>query len=112
MIGLAAQSQDVPPLPIESFVVSDQAVIDHAKPRMTPHPTLTLLQASSALAERPNIPHTYVLAGVCAEKSKTFAAFHKKFQDEKIGDARIINTGPVMMLTDPAGTLEILQNAK
>jgi pimeloyl-ACP methyl ester carboxylesterase len=112
LIQLAAQAKDMPPLPVQSLAVSDPAVIDYVTPRISPHPVLTFLQASKAPSERPKIPHTYVLAGAYANQSQTFRPFHKLFQDERLRDAHVINTGHVMMLTDPAGTLQILANVR
>jgi hypothetical protein len=37
---------------------------------------------------------------------------HKRFVDERMGDALVLNTSHATMLTDPAGTVEILRNVK
>jgi pimeloyl-ACP methyl ester carboxylesterase len=112
MLGLAVQGKDMPPLPVASLGVSDQAVIDYATARVSPQPVMTFLQPSKALAQRPDIPHTYVLAGAYANTSPTFRQFHKMFEDDRRAQALVLNTGHVMMMTDAAGTLDVLKNAR
>jgi pimeloyl-ACP methyl ester carboxylesterase len=112
LIQLVAANKDIPPLALKSLAVDDQAVIDYCMPRLAPHPVLTFLQASKALPERPDIPHTYVLAGAYAKLSQTFRPFYESFQQDRRAQVHVIDTGHVMMLTDPAGTLAILKNAR
>lgn len=111
-IQLVSEGRDIPPLAVRSLGVADQAIIDYCTPRLAPHPVLTFLQASKALAERPSIPHTYVLAGGYAKVSQTFVPFQKMFEADRRAQTHVIDTGHVMMLTDPAGTLEILKNVR
>ncbi|VTU45304.1 Non-heme chloroperoxidase (plasmid) [Variovorax sp. SRS16] len=112
MIQLVAGNKDIPPLALKSLAVDDQAVTDYCVPRLAPHPVLTFLQASKAMPERPDIPHTYVLAGAYAKISQTFKPFYDMFEQDKRARVHVVDTGHVMMMTDPAGTLDILKNAR
>jgi pimeloyl-ACP methyl ester carboxylesterase len=112
LIQLVASNKDIPPLPLKSLAVENQAVIDYCTPRVAPHPVLTFLQASKALPERPDIPHTYVLAGGYAKVSETFRPFYETFRQDKRARAQVIDTGHVMMMTDPGGTLDILKSVR
>ncbi|MEJ8850746.1 alpha/beta hydrolase [Variovorax rhizosphaerae] len=112
MVQLAVQGLDVPPMSLEALAVADPAVIEYAASRVSPHPVMTMLQASKALPERPaGIHHTYVLAGGYTHLSSTFVPFHRMFQDDERATALILDTSHVMMLTDPRGTFEILADA-
>lgn len=113
LIQLAAQGKDLPVLAAQALGVTDTKVADFIAPRVAPfHPIQTFLQASKAPATRPDIPHTYVLAGGYAALRPTFVPFHKAAQADRRWDALVLNTSHVMMLTDPEGTLRILSNAK
>jgi pimeloyl-ACP methyl ester carboxylesterase len=114
LVQLAAQGKDIPPLSLQSLGVTDQAMLAYVTPRLSPHPVLTFLQGSKALAERPNIPHTYVLAGAYADMSpnSTFRPFYKQFEEDPRAKAYVLNTSHVMMLTDPSGTLDILKDVR
>lgn len=116
---LAAVGKDLPPLPVASLGVTDKAIIDMATALVSPHPAKTLLQASKAMAHRPtSIPHTYVLAGDYARQSvekfgaSTFQPFHQMFQEDRRSTALVLDTSHVMMLTDVAGTTNILANVR
>lgn len=112
IVQLAVQGLDVPPMPLEGLAVSDPAVIDYAATRVSPHPVMTMLQASKALPRRPaGIHHTYVLAGGYTHLSTTFLPFHRLFQDDRHATALVLDTSHVMMLTDPQRTFEILADA-
>ena len=110
LIQQAMEGKDLALFPLDRMGITDKAVIDYCMPRLGLHPIATFLQASKAPAERPKIPHTYVLAG--ANPGETFKIVHKRFVDEKAGDALVLNTSHATMLTDPAGTVEILKNVK
>ena len=109
-LQLAVQGKDLAPLSARGFGVTDPAVIDYVTTRVSPHPVMTVLQTSKALPERPNIPHTYVLAS--GNPNPTFRPFLKMFEDDRRAQTRILNTSHVLMLTDPASTLEILASVR
>ncbi len=111
-IQLAIEGKDFAALSVASMGVSDQAIVDYATARVSPHPIMTTLQASRALERRPDIPHTYVLAGRYTKQSQAFVPFYKAFADDKQCDAIILDTGHVMMLTDVALTAETLANTR
>ena len=110
LIQQAMEGKDLALFPLDRMGITDKAVIDYCMPRLGPHPIATFLQASRAPVERPKIPHTYVLAG--ANPGETFKIVHKRWVDERVGDAFVLNTSHATMLTDPAGTVEILKNVK
>lgn len=113
LVQLAAQGKDLPVLAAQALGVNDTKVAEFIAPRVAPfHPIQTFLQASKAPATRPDIPHTYVLAGGYAAMRPTFVPFHKAAQEDRRWDAQVLNTSHVMMLTDVEGTLRILANAK
>ncbi|MNY17302.1 hypothetical protein D3C86_1506120 [compost metagenome] len=80
--------------------------------RLSPHPVLTFLQPSKALPTRPDIAHTYVLAGAYVSISPTFLRFHEEFKEDRRAQALVMNTGHAMMLTDSAATLDLLKNVR
>lgn len=107
----AEQNADAEPIPLDVFGVTDQAVIDYVTPRLTLQPIDTLMQPSGALERRPpNIPHTYVLAAGYAPSP--FVAFFEKFKEDPQFDTHVLQTSHLLMLTDPAGTTNILANVK
>ena len=110
LIQQAMEGKDLALFPLDRMGITDKAVIDYCMPRLGPHPIATFLQASKAPAERPNIPHTYILAG--ANPGETFKIIHKRFVDEKAGDALVLNTSHATMLTDPVGTVKILKSVR
>lgn len=102
----ALEGRDIPVSAMQVMGITDQAVIDHAMPRVGPQPIATFLQASKALEQRPNIPHAYVLAG--GYPNPTFRPFHKMFRDQGLGETYVLNTSHATMLTDPKGTIDVL----
>ena len=112
MMALVAQGKDIPPISIPSLGISDPAMVEHAMARVSPHPVMTFLQPSSALPQRPDIPHTYVLAGAYVDTSPTFRQFHEVFEKDPRADSVVMNTGHAMMLTDVEATVDLLRNVR
>ena len=104
----AMVGRDLPPIPLNRMGVVDQKVIDYVTPKLTPQPVMTMIQASKALAEPPAIPLIYVYAG--RNPSPTFKQFLTKCEQDEKAITHVIDTSHVMMLTDPAGTHDILAN--
>lgn len=110
LIQTIADGRDLPLFPLKGMGIADQAIIDYCTPRLGTHPVGTFLQASKTLAERPNIPHTYILAS--GYPNPTFRPFHKQFQEDKRWDTFELNTSHATMLTDPAGTIDLLKRVR
>jgi pimeloyl-ACP methyl ester carboxylesterase len=108
---LAAQNLDIPPLPVRPFGIDDESLVRYIEARVSPHPALTMLSPSTALLERPKIPHTYVLAGRWAEVSQTFSRIYTMFREQSLGQSHVLDVGHVMMLTHPELTAEVLDAA-
>ena len=104
----AMAGRDLPPISLERMGVEDQRIIDYVTPKLTPQPVMTMIQASRALAEPPAVPLIYVYAA--RNQSPTFAQFLKKYEQDEKAITHVIDTSHVMMLTDPAGTLDVLAN--
>jgi pimeloyl-ACP methyl ester carboxylesterase len=102
----AMAGRDLPPISLEKMGVTDQAVIDFVTPKLTPQPVMAMVQASKALAEPPAVPLIYVFAG--RNLSPTFKQFLLKCEQNEKAITHVMDTSHVMMLTDPAGTLDIL----
>ena len=100
----------LPLFPLKGMGIENQAIVDYCMPRLGTHPVGTFLQASKALSERPNIPHTYILASGYA--NPTFRPFHKQFSEDRRWETFELNTSHATMLTDPAGTIELLKKVK
>jgi pimeloyl-ACP methyl ester carboxylesterase len=107
---LAIQGEDLPPLPLAVMGATDPDVAAFVGPRITPHPVMTVLQASKAPTERPNIPHTFVLAG--ANPSPTFKPFLKLFEDVPFATTHVLDVGHMMMITHPREIAELLANVR
>ena len=111
VVNIAAEGKALPPLPPAALSLDNHPLAGYIMPRLSPHPTLTALQPSKALAERPmHIPHTYVRAGLTP--STTFEPFHKMFREDPRATTHIINTSHIMMLMDPAATTALLAGVK
>jgi pimeloyl-ACP methyl ester carboxylesterase len=108
-VCLAAEGKDIPPLPLDWMGVTDSAVISYVTPRLSPHPVLTYLQPSKALTERPEIPHTFVLA--TKSQIVAFKPFLKVFDDLPNGHTHVVDADHLLMLTAPETTLRILAAA-
>jgi pimeloyl-ACP methyl ester carboxylesterase len=109
-IQLAIRGEDLPPLPLEVMGATDPEVAAFVGPRVTPQPVMTVLQASKAPAERPNIPHTYVLAGI--NPSPTFKPFHELFEGVPFATTHVIDAGHMMMIRHPKETEELLAKVR
>jgi pimeloyl-ACP methyl ester carboxylesterase len=100
----ALEGRDIPPLSLEWMGVTDSAIIDYVTPRLSLHPVMTYLQTSKALPERPDIPHTYVLA--TRSPIQAFRPFFDLF--EKDSRAQTYTLDHLLMLTASDKTLKIL----
>ena len=112
LLQLAVEGKDLPPLPMSAIGVDDPALVEYCKARLGPHPPMTKLQASKAPAVRPDIPHTYVLAGRHLRHSTTFQSFHDLLMAEGRADVRTIDAGHAMMLTNPTAVVDILTGVR
>jgi pimeloyl-ACP methyl ester carboxylesterase len=105
----ATAGQDIAPIPLNVFGVTDPAVVAHVTPRLTLQPAQTFVQPSKALAERPRIPHTYVRA--TGFDPSPFVGFLKRFEADPLFRTMTLATSHLLMLTDPASTIRILADA-
>jgi pimeloyl-ACP methyl ester carboxylesterase len=105
-VALACEGKDLPPLSLEWMGVTDPAVVEYVTPRLSPHPVLTYLQPSKAPVQRPNIPHTFVLA--TASSIQAFKPFLPICKEMPNGAAIEAPFDHLLMLTHPAETTEIL----
>jgi pimeloyl-ACP methyl ester carboxylesterase len=109
-VALACEGKDLPPLSLEWMGVTDPALKEFVAPRLSPHPVLTYLQPSKALKQRPNIPHTFVLAtNSSIQAFKPFLAVFKAMPNATAIEAPFDH---LLMLTRPNETTEILAAAK
>jgi len=111
VMNLAAQLKPIP-LPAPAVLSLDNhPLAGFILPRLSPHPTLTALQPSKSLAQRPaGIPHTYVKAA--KTPSTTFQPFYDMFKDDPRATAILMDTFHTLMLTEPQATTQILANVK
>ncbi|QIM49858.1 alpha/beta hydrolase [Pusillimonas sp. DMV24BSW_D] len=98
--------QRVPPFPLKAFGVTDEKLCERVQKRLVCQPLQTFLQPSKALAERPAIPHSYVMAA--AYDGTPFQQFYDKFNHDPGWSVHTLNTGHLAMLTDPVGTFGLL----
>jgi pimeloyl-ACP methyl ester carboxylesterase len=105
LVEQAADNQDIPPFDLNILIISP-AMRERARTRISLQPIMTFLQASKAPAQRPAMPHSYILAGKF--KGGIFESFHQQFVREKIGDAYVLDTSHSTMLDDPKGTAALL----
>jgi pimeloyl-ACP methyl ester carboxylesterase len=107
-VQLAVEGKDLPPLSLDWMGVTDQKVVDFVKPRLTPHPVMTYLQPSKALAQRPHIPHTFVLA--TNSHIVVFRQFLKVFEDLPYARTHVVDADHLLPLTAPEETMKLLAN--
>jgi|TARA_R110000851_G_scaffold295568_1_gene450462 pimeloyl-ACP methyl ester carboxylesterase len=98
--------QQVPPLPLKGFGVTDDTVCERVQSRLVCQPLQTFLQPSKALVNQPAIPHSYVMAA--AYEGTPFRQFYDKFKPHPQWSVHTLNTGHLAMLTDPVGTFGLL----
>ena len=101
---------DVPPMSMADMDMTDEAVIDHVKARVSPHPIKTMIQASKALPDWPDISATYVYAS--STMVPTDAPFLRRLEADPRVDTHAESSSHVLMLTAPRGTFEILANVR
>ena len=101
----------VPPIPPETFGVTDPDVIAFLMPRLVDQPPRTMTQGVKALAERPaDVGYSYIR---CTRQNPSqFDDFLAQCKADPQFDTYELDTSHICMLTDPKGTIEILAKVK
>lgn len=106
---LATMGKDMAPISPEVMGVKDPQLAALLNAGMCPQPVMTFMQESGALAQRPNIPHLYIVAS----DSPAYAVFgpmRDRVASEPMFKTHAIHSSHALMLTAPQQTLELLNS--
>lgn len=104
---LAIAGKDMAPISASGMGVTDPQLIRYIEGRMCPQPVMTFMQESRALAQRPSIPHIYILASA-SPAAAVFGPMRDRVAKESMFKTYAVPSSHALMLTAPERTLELL----
>lgn len=108
-VQCAVEGRYVPPIALDRIGFLDDAQKEYIADRLCPQPVMTFLQKSKALKDRPEIPHSFVLA--TGGHIPAIHDFHEQFKEDPAFDTHAVDEHHLMILTNPGVVADILLSA-